>query len=69
MAKKPEEKIGWGFPSQSRKWHYFRAGRSLCGKFGWFDRDPLELGNDNSPDNCMACKKRLQKEASQRTKK
>jgi hypothetical protein len=56
-----ENKEGWGPPSQSRKWHYFISGRSLCGKFGWFDKDPLDTGNDNSPDNCAACKKKLAK--------
>ena len=56
-----EIKEGWGFPSQSRKWHYFTNGRSLCGKFGWFDKDHLEDGNDNSPDNCKECKRRLEK--------
>jgi len=56
-----ENKEGWGPPSQSRKWHYFIAGRSLCGSFGWFDKDPLEQGNDNSADNCAACKKKLAK--------
>ena len=56
-----EIKKGWGLPSQSRKWHYFMNGRSLCRKFGWFDRDPLEEGNDNSLDNCKDCKRRLEK--------
>ena len=50
---------GWGFPFRSRKTHYFTEdGRSLCG--GWaFYRGDLKQGNDNSPDNCTACKRKL----------
>ena len=50
---------GWGFPLLSRKAHYFMRGRSLCGKWGFFGE--VEPGNDDSPDNCAECKKKLQK--------
>ena len=53
------EKEGWGFPSNSRKAHYFVDKRSLCGKWLFFGE--LEQGNDDSSDNCTACKKALQK--------
>ncbi|MCX9083198.1 MAG: hypothetical protein OIN87_00165 [Candidatus Methanoperedens sp.] len=48
---------GWGFPLNSKKAHYFVDGRSLCGKWMFFG--VLEQGNDNSLDNCTACKKAL----------
>lgn len=52
---------GWGFPSNSKKAHYFLNGdrRSLCLKWAFFGT--LETGNNNSPDNCSECKKRLAK--------
>lgn len=36
-----ERKEGWGFTSDSKKWHYFvweddKTLRSLCRKFGYF---------------------------------
>ncbi len=51
---------GWGFlPGLSRKWHYFtKDGRSLCGGFGNL-RAALEVGNDDSSDNCATCKRKL----------
>jgi len=48
---------GWGWPGRSRKAHYFRENRSLCGQ--WFYTGPLEEGKDRSPDNCAACVKKL----------
>ena len=54
-------KEGWGFsPQISRKWHYFVNGMSLCRKIGFY-QGQLEQGNDESNDNCTACKKLLQK--------
>lgn len=50
---------GWGFPANSRKAHWFVAGRALCGK--WFYLGHTETGNDTSPDNCKACLKRRDK--------
>lgn len=55
-----EIKEGWGWPGLSRKAHYFRKGRSLCGRWGYFGE--LEQGNDDSNDNCTACKKIYKKE-------
>lgn len=56
MTERPE---GWGAMLGVHKWHYFRDGRSLCGR--WLRRDDsgLEQGNDHSPDNCRECVKRL----------
>lgn len=53
---KPNE--GWGFPLNSRKAHYFVDTFSLCRKMGFY-RGDLEQGNNNSPDNCAECRKRL----------
>jgi len=55
--KKPPR--GWGFPRLSKKAHYFVDGRSLCGK--WLFTGDLEDSNDDSPDNCTACKKAVRK--------
>ena len=54
---------GWGVPRRAlgeRKCHYYADGESLCGQ-AIFYRGPLELGNDDSPDNCARCMKRLAK--------
>lgn len=49
---------GWVGLLNTKKWHYFINGRSLCRK--WMYLGTLyEQGNDNSPDNCAACKKKL----------
>ena len=51
-------KEGWGFPGQARKAHWMLdSGRSLCGGWGFY-QGPVEQGNDDSPDNCQACKQR-----------
>lgn len=55
-----EQTEGWGFPTLSRKAHYFVDTMSLCRKYGFY-RGPLEQGNDDSPDNCAVCMKRLAK--------
>jgi len=55
------EKTGWtNFGGQSSKWHYIAAEeRSLCRKWAIWKTHELQQGNDDSPDNCAACKKRL----------
>jgi hypothetical protein len=60
MMNRPNE--GWGWPDQSRKAHYFRGGRSLCRKWIFLGRLPLEQGNDDSRSNCGACKKKRAQE-------
>jgi hypothetical protein len=49
---------GWGVPICSKKWHYFAAGStfSLCRKVGFYSGE-REAGNDDSADNCVACKR------------
>ena len=55
--KKTAATEGWGFPSNSKMAHYFRDGRSLCSKWGFWGA--LETGNDESADNCVACRRKL----------
>lgn len=50
---------GWKWLINATKWHYFVDYQSLCGRWGTFTMDSLEQGNDESPDNCKMCKKRL----------
>lgn len=55
-----DEKEGWGNPdpfNQRSKFHYFRQGRSLCRKWGFY-RGDVEQGQDDHSDNCGTCKKR-----------
>ena len=52
---------GWDYLQNTRKWHYFVNGRSLCGKWLGLGLRNLVLGNGNSPDNCAKCVKRLKK--------
>lgn len=58
---KPDTHRGWKLLSNSRKWHFFDAdGRSLCG--GWMTLGTGgEFGNDDSPDNCAACRRAVKK--------
>jgi len=56
-----KNKEGWTWLTNSTKWHYFVEGRSLCGKFMLLSIPELEQGNDGSLDNCMACRKKLEK--------
>jgi len=55
------ETEGWGKCFGTPKWHYFVDGRSLCRRFMLFGPTDLEQGNDDSPDNCKDCTKRLVK--------
>jgi hypothetical protein len=54
---------GWGWVARSPRWHYFTdALRSLCGRFQLRDAtQKLTQGNDESPDNCAACRTRVQR--------
>lgn len=56
-----DSKEGWGFPTGSRKAHYFVDSMSLCLRYGFYF-GPLEQGADNSPDNCSSCVKKLAKQ-------
>lgn len=56
-----KQKEGWLLLANSRKWHYFISGRSLCREWMVIRRVDYELGNDDSPDNCKICQKKLAK--------
>ena len=54
---------GWGKPTQSRKFHYFIEGRSLCRNWGWWaQHGPLDndTGKTNT-DDCAACARKMEK--------
>lgn len=57
---------GWWNPrpfSSASRFHYVRAGRSLCGKWArLFGAGSVEQGNDEHTENCAACRKRLARE-------
>jgi hypothetical protein len=57
-----KDKEGWTWLINSKKWHYFRKSKSLCGKFLIIGNPQLEQGNNESSDNCAQCKKLLLKE-------
>lgn len=51
---------GWWWPLNSKKAHYMVQGRSLCGR--WLklgNSSMLELGNHDSLDNCVTCRRKL----------
>ena len=60
------KKEGWTWLFNSRKWHYFKDGMSICGKFMLLGKGELEQGNDDSPDNCVQCKKKRNQLTKQR---
>ena len=53
---------GWTDLVNTTKWHYFRSGRSLCGRWGLLDTIDLTQGADKSPDNCAECRRRRLRE-------
>lgn len=55
-----ESKEGWTWLFNSRKDHYFRDGKSLCGKWGLLNCAGLEKSLPKKA--CAACKKKLEKE-------
>lgn len=59
-----EKKEGWKWLSNSKFWHYFKEGRSLCGRYAVFSMDGVEQGNNESEDNCKKCKEKILKEVS-----
>lgn len=54
------EKEGWVYIDGARKWQYVGLdGRSLCRRWMYLGRIEPEQGNDDSKDNCAACRKVL----------
>ena len=67
LMEKTKVTEGWECPTflNSRKFHFFREGRSLCGKYGIFYAlsDKVEgLNAATSPDDCKECRRRVNKE-------
>lgn len=52
---------GWGYLINASKWHYFVDSRSLCGRWLCLNSRSLEDKNDDSPDNCRACVRKVKK--------
>ncbi len=51
---------GWGvLRPGDRRTHYYHKGFSLCGRVGFYN-GPLEADSYKSPDDCKACRKRLE---------
>lgn len=57
---------GWYGPPRSRKFHYFRNARSLCGKWMVFVADsqvPWGVALGPATQDCAACTKKLSEAA------
>ena len=57
-----DELHGWGKPGQSRNWHYFYEGRSLCNQWLFTGRLVEEPDFDDAPrqpDDCAVCHAKL----------
>jgi len=65
------EKEGWAYVHYlygvTRKAHYIKDNRSLCGRYIWLG--DVEEGKDDSPDNCASCKRKLKKLKEKKVKK
>lgn len=53
-------KEGWVWFLNSKKAHYVKEHRALCGRWLYLG-NTYELGNDDSVDNCAECRRRLLK--------
>ncbi len=55
---------GWTYLYNSPKWHYFRSGKSLCGRFMLLGKPELEAhsGDIAGKDDCKGCYRKLEKE-------
>jgi len=51
---------GWTWHHGGRKWHYYRNGCAICGGMMLLKHpsEGYELGNDDSADNCAACRRK-----------
>lgn len=59
---------GWTWLWNATKFHYFRDNRSLCGKWAVIGKQEYRQGNNDSPDNCTACRRRLEGEAKRKAR-
>lgn len=63
MSDKKKIEEGWAKPGKSRKFHYFRGVRCLCG--GWLFFGSLDKDNpkaDNPQNDCAKCSRKRKKE-------
>jgi hypothetical protein len=52
--------VGWFKFSNSRKFHWIVAGRSLCGKWLYLGNGRLDfIMGKPGPDDCRACRRKL----------
>jgi hypothetical protein len=66
QKEEPKRVEGWAFLWNSKKVHYFRDKRSLCGKWLCLSMEFYPDENLNSPDNCAECRRRRAKELEKR---
>ena len=56
-------KEGWNWLWNAKKYHYFRNGQSLCGRWGILSDSGIDENHpDDSSENCKTCMKILQRE-------
>ena len=57
------KKAGWARPINASKHHYFAEDEatSICGRWMYFGHD-REPDTFESPDDCVACRRKLNKE-------
>ena len=59
----PDE--GWWQPRDAKRYHYFVAGRSLCGRWGKYGPGGWEpeggLAEEPGPDDCAPCWRKAKK--------
>ena len=60
MAELEGIREGWGFTGRSNKAHYFVQTMALCRKWGFYG-GPLEPDTGPSPDDCVQCRRLLDK--------
>lgn len=57
-----EKREGWTWLMNSPKWHYFREGRSLCGKWMILSHGGLQDDGGDGPDACSTCRRKRLRE-------
>jgi hypothetical protein len=50
-----EPKEGWKILLGATRWHYFRAGQSLCRRWAELSHSGMDPKTFKSPDNCKVC--------------
>ena len=53
---------GWAWPRRGRRAHYFRDGRSLCGRWSSWPSSYAQNQELGSLDHCAKCARRRAKE-------